>query len=344
MLKSRGCFERVLSIGVVLVALAHCSLARGDLPPPPSGIETSTIDGIEFSTIGHPGNRTTNYAERDGYSYIWGSVANQYRISRTEITASQYLPFIQAYAAVNPSILNGPFYTSLFIGPSPSGQLQLGDPSFANYAVDVGLLAAMRYCNWLHNGRNGSAASFESGAYTITPIGYIPGQGYSDTITRSADARYWIPSVDEWVKAVYFDPNRYGTGVEGYWKFPYGSDEPPIPGIDTNGQLSLLYLSPVATYDHAQTPSGLFDASGGWAEWTDTRYHQFSSDINRFVLGSGIGGVVSIDDYLGTIGYLGGDFSGPNGFRIVTTVPGPSSVLLLGLAASFTRRKVRIYE
>ena len=250
------------------------------------------------------------------------------------------MPFIQAYAAVNPSVVTSSSYTSLFIRPSSSGQLQLIDAGYANFAVDITFTAALRYCNWLHNGRNGNVSSFESGAYTITPIVYIPGQGYSDTITRSDDARYWIPSVDEWVKAVYYDPNRYGQGVEGYWKYPYSSDTPPIPGVDTNAELSLLYLSAVATYADAQTPWGLFDASGGWAEWTDTR-QPFTLRNNRLVLGSGIGGSVTIDDYLGTVGGLPGDISGPYGLRVATSVPSPSGIVVLLAAISQTARRRR---
>ena len=52
----------------------------------------------------------------------------------------------------------------------------------------IGFLEAARFANWLHNGQgNGST---ETGAYDI-----------SDGIKRQPDARYWIPTENEWYKA-----------------------------------------------------------------------------------------------------------------------------------------------
>ena len=40
---------------------------------------------------------------------------------------------------------------------------------------------------------------------------------------RNNLARYVLPSVDEWFKAAYYDPNA-NDGAGGYWKYPTGSD------------------------------------------------------------------------------------------------------------------------
>jgi sulfatase modifying factor 1 len=51
------------------------------------------------------------------------------------------------------------------------------------------------------------------------------------------NADYFLPSVDEWYKGAYYDPNKGGRGVGGYWKYPTGSDAPPTPvsgGTDPN--------------------------------------------------------------------------------------------------------------
>ncbi len=60
----------------------------------------------------------------------------------------------------------------------------------------VSFFDAMRFTNWLHNGQG--SGDTESGAYTI-------GSGTDEV--RSANAKYWIPSEDEWYKAAYYDPN-----------------------------------------------------------------------------------------------------------------------------------------
>jgi len=44
---------------------------------------------------------------------------------------------------------------------------------------------------------------------------------------RHKDARYFIPSEDEWYKAAYYDPNKNGEGLGGYYEYPTGSDTPP---------------------------------------------------------------------------------------------------------------------
>lgn len=70
---------------------------------------------------------------------------------------------------------------------------------------------------------NGATAtsSTETGAYTLgnmttgTPPAKNPG------------ARYWVPSENEWYKAAYYDPNKSGTGVGGYWSYATQSDTAP---------------------------------------------------------------------------------------------------------------------
>jgi formylglycine-generating enzyme required for sulfatase activity len=72
---------------------------------------------------------------------------------------------------------------------------------------------AARFTNWLHNGQPGGAqdaASTEDGAYTL--LGAMSG-----IIAKNGGAKAWIPSESEWYKAAYYDPNKGGAGVGGYW-------------------------------------------------------------------------------------------------------------------------------
>ncbi|MFN8743780.1 MAG: hypothetical protein ACK5ZN_02230 [Phycisphaerales bacterium] len=87
----------------VVGGVGGASTALAQLPPAPAGVEVTTIHGIEFSTIGNPGNRAPTLWESRGRPTNIGSVPNTFRIARTELTAVQYLPFIQAYAEAFPS-------------------------------------------------------------------------------------------------------------------------------------------------------------------------------------------------------------------------------------------------
>ena len=87
----------------------------------------------------------------------------------------------------------------------------------------VSFFDAMRFTNWLHNGQG--SGDTESGAYTI-------GSGLDEV--RSASAKYWIPSEDEWYKAAY----HKNDGVTGdYFDYPTSSDT--APGyVNDSGNLS----------------------------------------------------------------------------------------------------------
>ena len=49
-------------------------------------------------------------------------------------------------------------------------------------------------------------------------------------VTRKPGVRWWIPSVDEWYKAAYYDPNK--PGGAGYWDYPTRSTTPPSNVLD----------------------------------------------------------------------------------------------------------------
>src|SRR5690606_23240620 len=99
-----------------------------------------------------------------------------------------------------------------------------------------------RYCNWLHNGKVNEQWAFDTGAYDASTFGRDENGDFTDDYTPLPGARFWIPSVDEWLKAVYYDPDRHGPGEGGWWLFPDSSDDPlvigyPEDGGETNGSL-----------------------------------------------------------------------------------------------------------
>jgi formylglycine-generating enzyme required for sulfatase activity len=100
--------------------------------------------------------------------------------------------------------------------------------------------------------------------------------------THTAGAPYWLSSLDEWIKATHYDPNKYGPGQGGYWLYPVGRDAPPpvgglpgTPGAETGAgdyhtdPNNPFREYPVGSYPLGATPWGLLDASGGLMEWTE---------------------------------------------------------------------------
>ena len=102
------------------------------------------------------------------------------------------------------------------------------DPFLSNYGVpssaandienkpvvNISWSDMARYCNWLHNGQLSTYASTLSGAY-------------SDVFTVStanANAKYRLPTEDEWYKAAYY---KGGGTNAGYWTFATQSDATP---------------------------------------------------------------------------------------------------------------------
>lgn len=213
---------------------------------------------------------------------------------------------------------------------------------------------AAMHCNWLHNDKATTLEAFLTGAYTLdsTLNDRLP------MVDRNPSARFWIPSEDEWVKATYFDPNRYGPGQPGYWMYAISADTVPISAFpEAGGQTSagiILTRPPglypeVGAYTNIRSPWGLWDVSGGPSEWTDTSY--VSDTIHGpihgyFAKGSGYGDldIVDVTDH---IDHLAGStaFSSRGGVRIASSVPSSGSLAVMAFAtllvARSRKRRVR---
>jgi len=316
--------------------------------------QVSVSHGIDFVTVGAPGNAPA----LDPHAFFGipiGAVDHQYRIARTELTVRQWMEFVQAYAPfLDPSMAN----SSTFLGRGiwkiyGNYEYRAVDP---DEPTDMTWEYAARYANWLHNGKVNEAWAFESGAYDTSLFGKDANGLATHPLTHEPGARFWIPSLDEWIKAVHYDPDRYGTNEPGYWTYPYASEQPPVWGIpeeggQTNGGrgpdgLTAVDWLPVGSYPNAMTPWGLFDASGGVQEWTETVYAGIHSDQNvkrgtRTIEGSQRGGfLLEYDDRIDWSG-LGGVQVPLAGLRLAAeTIPAPSASLamVVTLIGAFQRR------
>lgn len=329
-------------------------LAQPALPPPPAGVQVMSRYGKEFVAIGHPGNRNANQSEVPEYYPPFavtprqvGAVGRPYLIARTEVTASQWLEFVTAYTPFySGSPLNGGFASEYIrptsLNPADPLRFELVNPAVADYPVEVSWRWAAAYVNWLDSRRGSRLQDFESGVYDLSNV--PPGAIAPNIPARNPGASVWLPSESEWVKAAYYDPNRYGPGVEGYWRHPNGSNTPLVPGLPGVGQTSASVRSPdgpiqlpVASYPDVQTPSGLLDMSGSVAEWGGEPISaSFLSDI--VVRGSSIlSGPPDLSDAIDR----GGAASAWQrfGIRLAAVIPSPASgVFVLAFTLLGSRR------
>lgn len=303
---------------------------------------------IDWSPVGNPGNAPDPAAPLPGrYS---GAVAYNYRIGTYDVTNSQYAEFLNSKdptgantlglydvnMALAPTVANfGGGGISFTAGNADGGKYTLISGA-QNHPVNfVSWPSALRFANWLNNGQG--SGDTETGAYTLLGGTSVPSNG--DTLTRNADARVFLPSMNEWYKAAYYDPRTTAQGgppSDGhYWLYPTSSNLLPIPGaptglanhVNSNGELGTF--TDVGAYTGTTSPYGAFDMAGNVYQMTDTHANALPS-IWLFVPGESHLGVVgeSAATNWNTQPMVGGGRALEIGFR-VASVPEPSSAVLV---------------
>lgn len=264
---------------IALLLLPAVLMAAGTAPMPHAWVH-----------VGDPGNAPE---PRTG----WGAVRFEFELGRCEITNAQYAQFLNAVA------VNADPYTLWHRNQAegPMGGIVREETSVGYvYRVRTGFVdlpvvyvswfSAARFCNWLHYGQPDAARTAASpategdpdrGAYDtrfFPPTGAWPGDAAYLPARRNAHARYWLPSLDEWIKAGFYQP---GTGGR-YWRYATHSDdvpraEPPPGGLNsanyyTRGwAVPYPHLTPVGAYAGAVSPSGTSDQAGNVMEWLEDR-------------------------------------------------------------------------
>ncbi|MBO6740969.1 MAG: SUMF1/EgtB/PvdO family nonheme iron enzyme [Phycisphaerales bacterium] len=283
-------------VRTTLITTALCpaaALAQFDFNDPDRWSLVTSRDNIPFG--GGPGGELAGR----------GSVPYDFRISRYEITTDDWLDFANTFATMSDeldelvvgSIRWGARVDFSYQGPGNRYvyNTQLEFPGRAPIKVTWRQVAM--YCNWLHNGKSSDPATIHYGAYDTTTFGRTDDDfGYTDQSTRSCDARFWIPSLDEYLKAAHYDPDKNGQGP-GWWAYGHSSDDPPMQGLpgvghtvmgmssDDIGQSVLFY--PLGAFEDVISPWGLFDLIGGNPEWTEEWDLLFGNNFARMVKDSG---------------------------------------------------------
>ena len=233
---------------------------------------------VDYATVGNAGNP----ANTNG----WGAVSDVFKISKYETSNTQYVEFLNKVdaAGTNP---NG-VYSSLMGSDNLGGiSFNAGASSGSKYAVKSGSPAgspagtsygsmpvlfttwfsAARFANWLQNGQQTSAASMETGAYTLN------NQTSGAIVARNAGATNFLPSRDEWYKAGFYNGSSYTN-------YPTNSASAPTNTV-TNvtlanaanyGATVTPTASPINVGSYVNTTSayGAYDMYANATEYTDT--------------------------------------------------------------------------
>lgn len=344
----------VRSFHVALIAVAPMLLV-----PAVGRAQTVPDYGFTWATVTHAGNRPASpdkapqfYPPHSEPAFVRGRVDYEYRIATTEVTVSQWLEFVQAYGPYYTGFRANSSFTGPYIVPTPLDPSEpagyVARPGTENWATTMNWHMAARYVNWLHNGKAPQQEAFESGVYDASLLVQNPDGTWPIPPARSADARFWIPSIDEWTKAVHYDPNHYGDGLEGYWLRPNGSNDPLIPGYPDQGGQTLAGLGlpplgpvptppPVGAYPNVTSPWGLLDASGGGPEWPDSGPGE--GDVRHIKGGAQFSEFdPTVTDRLDWVGTGIARLASGSGLRIASVVPSPSSATVFLLSFLVRRR------
>lgn len=299
-----------MNFRILFSALACCGLCAGQLRADTFGNGADTFE-IEFVPIGAPGNASYSVANPAG------AVDYRYRMAKYEIS-EQMIDKANA--------LGG-------LGISHDGR----GPN--KPATSVTWYDAARFVNWL-NLDAGYPAAYKFDALGDFQLWDPNDPGYNpNNLYRNREARYVLPSLDEWHKAAYYD------GDAGVWyDYPTGSNSVP-DGIDFVGDQNFEAVffqggsNPqpnVVTDVGLLSPFGTAGQGGNVFEWDETAFDRVNDDAGdqRAILGGSwvtASNVLSAAHTGGGIGPLfEGDFVGLR----IAAIPEPSSIVLQIVFAS----------
>jgi formylglycine-generating enzyme required for sulfatase activity len=301
---------------------------------------------VDMTVVGDPGNTA-----RAGNGF--GTVGYYYKMANTETTNSQYAEFLNNSRAGREG-LYGVYNNNAATTPGSAYMIRRdGTAGSYTYSVTgtgnnhkpinwVSWFSAARFANWLSNGADLSADT-ETGSYTL-----LGGQTSGNIATRNHGAVYYLPSMDEWTKAAF-----YNAAASTYLAYPSISSVDPmkngtLPAIgnastardafaanyggDSSGSVSVL---PVANFTTVTSAYGMYDMLGNVNEMTDTvsptepeKYAQVSGSYQ-----TSINDISKFNSLTAPPYVLGATSNAPRGFRIAA-VPEPSSVALAGTAGA----------
>ncbi len=254
-------------------------------------VQAVTMDMVPVGDAGNAADDTTH-----------GEVDYAYSIGTYEVTAGQYAEFLNAVAKTDTYALWNTrmgFFSQFGPGGDISPHIvRSGSSGSYVYTVTSGfenlpMIAGdwynwARFCNWLTNdkptGAEGNGTT-ETGSYTMNGLylDTLADRAASVNIVREATAVYVLPTVDEWYKAAYYDPNK--AGGAGYWDYPTKSETKPsndLPDAGNNANFqdgpnyvassyttTYPYRTVGGTFATSEGPNGTYDQAGNVREWLE---------------------------------------------------------------------------
>ena len=331
------CFEnttimfsrKIAPIVVTIVCLNLVSSSRSYGGTITFGSGASTFN-MEFVTIGNAGNA----ADTTGLPNPAGAVAYDYQMGKYEVSEDMIEKF----------------------NASQSLTITISTRGTNKPATAVSWNEAARFVNWLNTSQGFHAAyNFTTAGVNDNIALWTSAEAWQlggENLYRHRDAQYWLPSMDEWYKAAYFDPND-----NSYYDFPDGSDTPPIAvssdTADNTAVFDQAYAQGPAdiTLAGGLSPFGIMGLGGNVLEWEETSIDltNSSGSLGRGIRGgnwyqnsNGLSSSVRID------GDPAVEFDVGNGFRVASrsspaTVPEPGSLAIFGslglMAMTYGRKR-----
>ena len=251
------------------------------------GTDTNNTD-LEFVKIGDAGN-AADVVPAFGYDKTAkGAVAYEYYIGKYELSCAQYCKFLnEAASESDPYIL---YSTNMETYGHQITRTTNVDNTYS-YTVNAGCAnrpigyltwaMAARYCNYMTTGNT------ETGVYMFQSDGTYGGcfftydpptttHGLNRAIISGNGPAYWIPNLNEYYKAAYYDPN-----TQAYYNYPTSTDNVPNAGDfdGTNsgnwreGNVAVIgdpfLFTEAGTFENTKSPYGCHDMLGNVREWTE---------------------------------------------------------------------------
>lgn len=270
---------------------------------------------IEFITIS--GATNPPYGNR-------GIVNNDYRIGVYEITNDQWNKFEAAYGPVTGS-------------PSSAYDNSTYDARGNIPANDISWYEAAQFINWLNiSTKNQPAYKFTGTIHTgdYTFAAWDPAQADGANVYRHKNAKYYLPTENEWVKAGYWNGVRMQT-------YATPDDSRPIEDVEANYGFSLDggFWSVTSGSEELH---GTYNMMGNVWEWTENTWSDpnYGPDSHRTIRG---GCIDNAYDFLWS-SYRHGQAPWAEayiGVRVASDVPEPASMSLLALGAMTLIRRRR---
>ena len=142
-------------------------------------------------------------------------------------------------------------------------------------ATSVSWNEAARFVNWLNTSQGFQEAyNFTTGGVNDNIALWSSADAWQlggENLYRHKDAQYWLPSMDEWYKAAYYDPN-----TNTYFDFPNGSDTAPT--AVSSGTTGAVYAQTSSqgpaeiTLAGGLSPFGIMGLGGNVYEWEETSF------------------------------------------------------------------------